>query len=99
MQVFPVDRGDIAPFVMPDRFRTEVAYFATPAGEAGVPPLATGEYWVRHNDAARWLDELVVEVVSPLDAASKAEIELTAEQEAWLEWMVRNRVERIRLVS
>lgn len=93
MQVFAADRPDVPPFTMPDRFRTDVAYFAIP-GEAGTP---AGEYRVRLEDATRWLDELVVEVVSPLDAASKAEIELTPEQESWLEWMVRNKIERIRL--
>jgi hypothetical protein len=40
---------------------------------------------------------LVVEVVSPLAATSTAEIELTEEQELWLEWMIEHEVERIRL--
>ena len=68
--VYPVDKPELPPFKMPHRFRTDVAYFMTPAGEEGVPELAAGEYWVRLKDARRWLDELVVEVVSPLAAAS-----------------------------
>jgi len=40
------------------------------------------EYWIRHDEAVKWLDELVVYVVSPLDARSKAEIELTDDHEA-----------------
>jgi len=82
---------------MPDRFRHEVTYFMTPAGQEGAPKLAPGEYWVRLHDARTFLDEGVVRLVSPLDSASKAEIGLSEEQEAWLEWMVANRVEHIRL--
>ena len=97
LNVHAVDRPELSPFVMPDRFRTEVAYFMTPAGEPGVPALGPREYWVRTEDARQWLEDFVVYVVSPLDAAAKAELELTEAQEAWLEWMVENRVQHIRL--
>jgi hypothetical protein len=40
---------------------------------------------------------LVVEVVSPLDAESKAEIELTDEQEAWLQWLVDHQIQHVRI--
>lgn len=98
MKVEAVSRPEVPAFEMPDRFRTDVAYFSTPSGPPGIPPLAAGEHWIRIEDSTKWLDELVVEVVSPLDAASKAEVELTAEQEAWLEWMVKHQVQHIRLV-
>jgi len=97
MRVFDAKRPNLPPFEMPARFKTDVVYFITPAGDSGVPKLPTGEYWVRLDDAKKWLDELVIDVVSPLDAASKAEVELTEEQEAWLEWMVANQVEHVRL--
>ena len=87
----------LPPYKMPDRFRTDVAYFMTPPGDHGVPPLPTREYWVRLEDARRWLEDLVVPVVSPLDAQSVAELELTDEQEAWLEWMVANEIEHVRV--
>jgi len=90
---------DLPPLEMPGRFKHDVTYFMTPPGEQGVPPLGPGEYWIRLEDARRWLDEFVVLVVSPLDSESKAEIELTEEQESWLEWMVENEVEHIRLES
>ena len=82
---------------MPARFRTQIAYFMTPSGEHGAPELKPGEYWIRLGDARRWLDDGVVSIISPLDAEAKAEIELTDEQEAWLEWMVANRIEHVRL--
>lgn len=97
VQLHAVDRPELPPFRMPDRFRHEVTYFMTPAGQAGVPKLPPGEYWVRLADVRACLDEGVVRLVSPLDSASKAELELSEEQEAWLEWMVANGVEHIRL--
>jgi len=97
MLIYAVDKPDLPPFEMPARFRTEIAYFITPAGEQGVPSLAADEYWIRLEDAQRWYDDLVIEIVSPLDAAAKTEIELTEEQEAWLQWMIANQVERVRV--
>lgn len=89
----------VPPFSMPARFRTDIAYFMTPAGELGVPSLGPDEYWIRLLDARQWLDELVVRVVSPLDAEAQAELELTEDQEAWLEWLVRHEIEHVRLES
>lgn len=97
MKVIAVDRPDVAPFEIADRFRSEIVYFMTPPGDAGVPELKTDEYWIRLEDAKTWLDEFVFWVVSPLDAESKAEIELTEEQESWLEWMVANQIQKVRL--
>jgi len=97
MRVFDAKRATLSPFEMPARFKTDIVYFITPSGEYGVPELPIGEYWVRLDDAKKWLDELVIEVISPLDAASKAEVELSEEQEAWLEWMVANQIEHVRL--
>ena len=92
-----VGRPELPPVAMPDRFRHDVSYFITPAGDPGVPPLAPGEYFIRQSDARRWLEDLVIEVVSPLDSATKAEVELTEDQEAWLEWLVAHEVEHIRI--
>ena len=97
--VIAADRPDLPPFQMPDRFRHDVAYFMTPSGEQGAPQLAAGEYWIRLEEARKWLEELVVLVVSPLDSTSKAEIELTEEQESWLEWMIENNIQHIRVQS
>ena len=95
--VYAVARPDLTPFPMPDRFRHEITYFMTISGEAGVPKLPAGEYWIKLADARTSLDDGVFHIVSPLDSASKAEIELSEEQEAWLEWMVKGGVEHVRL--
>jgi len=95
--VYAVARPELSPYAMPDRFRHEIAYFMTPSGHGGVPPLAAGEYWVRRDDAREWLDSGVLRIVSPLDSHNQAEIELSEEQEGWLEWMRSNEIEHIRL--
>ena len=97
MLVYAVDRPELAPFEMPERFRTDIAYFMTPAGEHGVAKLPAGEYWIRLEDSRRWLEEGVLSVVSPLDSLNQTEIELTDEQEAWLRWMVAGGVEHVRV--
>ncbi len=48
---------------MPNRFRTDVAYFMTPTQEIPHLKLASGEYWVKLTDSQRWLSEGVLEVV------------------------------------
>lgn len=97
--VHAVNRADVAPLAMSDRFRLQIVYFVTPAGSPGVPPLAPGEYFIRGDDARKCLDDGAVYVVSPLSAEARAEIELTEEQESWLDWLVKNGVEHVRLES
>jgi hypothetical protein len=99
MKIFSVDRGEIPPLEMPARFRTEIVYFTTPPGKTGTPPLGPNEYWICRDEAARWLDEMVVYVVSPLDSASRAEIELSEYQEAFLLWLIANDTQHVRVVS
>lgn len=98
MLVHAVDQPNVSPLECPARFRTEIVYFMTPPGERGAPAdLVDGEYWIDPDDARRWLDEQVVYVVSPLDAENQAEIELTEYHEAFLEWLLANSVQRVRL--
>ncbi len=98
VRVHAVDRPDLSPFEMPDRFRHDVTYFVTSPGERGAPrELEDGEWWVRLDDAREILDGGTIRIVSPLDSATTAELEISEEQEAWLGWMIENRIERIRL--
>jgi hypothetical protein len=97
VQIHAVNRPDIAPFPMPERFVHEITFFMAMPGEAGVPKLPAREYWVRLTDAQGFLEEGVVRIVSPLDSDTKAEIELSEEQETWLEWMIKFEIEHIRI--
>jgi hypothetical protein len=97
-KVFAVDRPDLPPLVMPDRFRHDITYFCTQAGERGAPAsLPAGHWWVGLDDAQSIYDDGVIRVVSPLDSSSTAELEISEEHETWLEWMIANKVEHIRL--
>ena len=95
--VYAVEKPDVAPFPMPDRFRHEITFFITPGGEQGLPKLPAGEYWVRLEDARSCLDEGVIRIVSPLDSENQTEIEISEDQENWLEWMTRHEITHVRL--
>lgn len=97
MLIHAVTRPDLPPLAMPDRFRLEIVYFMTPSDGDSIPDLPEKEYWIRREDAQRWLDELVVRVISPLAAEAVAEIELSEDHERWLEWMVEHDVEHVRI--
>ena len=98
--VYSVENPEFAPFEMSARFKHDITYFVTPPGEVGVPEsLAKGEWWVRKEDAHRIYDEGIIRIVSPLDSATTVELEITEEQETWLEWMIQNEIEHVRLES
>ncbi len=95
-----VDRPDLPAFSMPDRFRHDVTYFATPAGNGEAPAkLGEGEYWIHLAEARTTLDDGIFRLVSPLDSDHTTEIEISEEQERWLEWMVEHQIQHIRLTS
>jgi hypothetical protein len=97
MRVHAVDQPELTPLEMPHRFKHDIAYFMTPAGEAGVPALGAGEYWVRLDDARRILDDGVLVLVSPLDGENQTEVEISEDQERWLEWMIEHQIQHVRI--
>ncbi len=99
VMIYAVDRPELAPLAMPERFRHDVAYFMTVPGEHGAPQLPPGEYWIDPSEAAQWLDDGVFCLPSPLDSQNQTEVELSDEQEAWLRWLLEHQVSRIRLQS
>ncbi|HEX3657019.1 MAG TPA: hypothetical protein VHV55_14485 [Pirellulales bacterium] len=96
-RVMAVGRTDLVPFTMSDRFKHEITYFMSIPGEHDVPAMGPGEYWVSLAEAREWLESGVFRLVSPLDSENKTEVELSEEQEAWLEWMVEHQVQHVRL--
>ena len=99
MYVVAVGRSELAPLEMPARFKRDIAYFMTPSGERGAPQLVPGEYWIDLAEAERWLAEGVLMLVSPLDSENQAEVEISEEQENWLQWLVDHRVQHLKLQS
>ncbi len=96
--VTAVDQVGVPPHAMPPRFRHDVTYFATPPGVQDAPAkLPEREYWIRRDDVRRILDDGVITIVSPLDSDSRTEIEITEDQERWLEWMARHDIQHVRL--
>jgi len=59
--------------------------------------LLPGEYWIDPADARSWLDGGVISVISPLDSAKQAELEITEDQERWLAWLVEHGICHVRL--
>jgi hypothetical protein len=99
LRLFPVDHPNAAPLAISARLRSQLVYFMTPPATEGVGALAEGEYWFNRNEVANWLSEGVFYLVSPLDSANTTEVELTEEQEAFLSWLSRHQIERVRVVE
>ena len=64
-----------------------------------MPPLAAYDYWINAQHTSQWLEDGVIEVVSPLDEEHRTVVELSEEQEALLEWLATHRVQHIRVQS
>ncbi|HWE36162.1 MAG TPA: hypothetical protein VG406_06285 [Isosphaeraceae bacterium] len=97
LEVKPIDKPEVPPRGISPRLRGQLVYFASAAGAAGVPELGEREFYFAEGDVARWLEEGVFYLVSPLDTANMTEVELTEEQEAFLGWLQANGVRHVRL--
>jgi hypothetical protein len=98
-RLLPVERPEVSPLTISERLRGQLVYFMTPPGSAGVPLLEENEYWLARDEVARWLDEGVFYLVSPLDSANATEVELTEEQEALLIWLNKHGIQHLRLME
>ncbi len=89
-----LERDGLPPRPISPRLRSQLVYFAT------LPESATAgsdEYWFNLEELGRWLDDGVIELVSPLDTANMTEVELSEEQEALLGWLVKEKVAHVKL--
>ncbi|WZP00118.1 hypothetical protein EP7_001735 [Isosphaeraceae bacterium EP7] len=87
----------MAAYPITDRLRAQLVYFMTPGGSRGAPDLIEGEYFFSDDEVAKWLDEGVFYLVSPLDTANMTEVEITEEQEVFLGWLQANKVRHVRV--
>lgn len=93
----PVDIPPAPPLEISARLRSQLVYFMTPPEAPQVPALRPDEYWIDATQTAQWLAEGVLEVISPLDEEHRAVIELSEEQEMFLEWLATHRIQHIRV--
>ena len=98
LKIIPLDGNATPPLEMPERFRLEVVYFMTPDDSPNAPKLGPNEYWIEPQNVDRWLDDGCFSVVSPLDAESVAEIELSEDHERWLEWLKKFQITKVQIV-
>lgn len=96
-RVTSIDHPAATPLDISERLRSQLAYFMTPSDAPHVPHLEVGDYWIDIDNATRWWEEGVFEIVSPLDSDNKTSIEISEEQEIFFEWLVSNQVQHIRL--
>ena len=89
----PLDRPEVAPKAISPRLRSQLLYFATAPKD--LPGM--DEFQFDPAEVARWLDEGVIELVSPLDTANMTEVELSEEQETLLGWLVQEKVMHVRV--
>lgn len=98
-QLVPIDRPEVRPCTLSTRLRSQLVYFASAPDAPGVPPLGEAEYFFAADDVAKWLDDGVLYLVSPLDTDNMTEVELSEEQESLLGWLHTNNVQHARVVE
>jgi len=95
--VTALDQVGIPPREISPRLRSQLNYFVTVAGLPGVPPLGENELWFDPEEVKTWVDDGVFHLVSPLDTANTTEVELTEEQEDFLNWLRAENVRHVRV--
>jgi hypothetical protein len=93
----PLDRPEVAALPITLRLRNQLVYFMSPRDTPGIPTLGDDDFWFDSNEVAKWVDEGVFYLVSPLDTDNMTEVELTEEQEALLAWLHSQKVEHVRI--
>jgi hypothetical protein len=99
LALVPLDKPEVAPRPISPRLRTQLVYFGAASGAKGVPTLGEGEYWFDPDEVAKWADEGVFYLVSPLDTANMTEVEISEEQESLLFWLRKEGVRHVRVVE
>ena len=97
LALVPLDRPEVAPLAITPRLRNQLVYFMSARGTAGMPALGEKDYWFAADEVAKWVDDGVFYLVSPLDTDTMTEVELSEEQETMLAWLHKHQVQHVRL--
>ncbi|WP_337173454.1 hypothetical protein [Paludisphaera sp.] len=96
-KLIPLDRPELPPLPISDRLRGQLVYFVSGPDAPDRPELGENEYWFDRDEVAKWLDDGVIHLVSPLDSDNATEVELSEEQEDLLAWLSENKVRHARV--
>ncbi len=99
VKLVSVDHPEVSPLPISARLRSQLVYFMTPTCTPGRPALGENEFWFARDEVAKWLDDGVFYLVSPLDSANKTEVEITEEQEVMLFWLKGHQIQHVRAVE
>jgi hypothetical protein len=99
LKLVSVDHPEVPSLAISTRLRSQLVYFMTPRDTPGIADLGENEYWLAGSEVARWLNDGVLLLVSPLDTENMTEIELSEEQEVFLGWLDKHQVQHIRVVE
>ena len=92
--VFAADKLALKPYEVSQTLRSQLHYFTEGEIRDSQKP---NDYFFPLGRTSELLEEGVFYLVSPLDDQNRAEIEITGEQEDFLDWLVSNKIERIRV--
>ena len=93
----PLNRPDVPARAITERLRNQLVYFMTARDTPDLPPLGELDFYFAPAEVATWVDEGVFLLVSPLDTDAMTEVELSEEQEAFLQWLQDKQVCHVRL--
>jgi len=99
VKILSLDHPEVPPLEISNRLRSQLVYFMTPPDAPGIPTLGEDEYWISRADVTHWLMEGVFLLVSPLDTDNMTEVELSEDQEAFLSWLDRYKIQHIRVIE
>ncbi len=97
LYLVPLDLPTVPPLAISLRLRNQLVYFMSARDTPGLPELGEDDFWFDSAEVAKWVDEGVFYLVSPLDTDNMTEVELSEEQEALLAWLHAKKVQHVRL--
>ena len=86
------DKPNLEPYEISRTLRGQLHYFTDGKIRDNKEP---NDYFFPLEHTSELLDAGVFYLISPLDDRNRAEIEVTAEQEDFLAWLVSNEIERV----
>ncbi len=95
---FAVDKPDLEPYEISRTLRGQLHYFTEGTSSRRWNDSENpDEFFFPLERTSELFEEGVFYVTSPLDDQNQAEIEITEEQEDFLDWLVSNQIEKVQV--